>query len=131
MTLVTMVLLVACANLANMLLARAATRQREIAVRLALGASRGRLMRQLLTESVLLAAIGGAAGLAASLWASHALWIIVDRMVRVMFLTDQPFVASLSPDLRVGGFAVAISLATGVLVGLSPSLKLSKSNLGG
>jgi macrolide transport system ATP-binding/permease protein len=131
MTLLTMVLLVACANLANMLLARAVTRQREIAVRLALGASRGRLLRQLLTESVLLAAFGGAAGLAASLWASHALWTIVDRMVRVMFLTDQPFVASLSPDLRVGGFAVAISLATGVLFGLSPALKLSKSNLGG
>jgi predicted permease len=130
MTLVAMVLLVACANLANMLLARAAARQREIAVRLALGASRGRLLRQLLTESVLLAAIGGAAGLVASLWASHALWAIVDRTARVMFLTDQPFVTSLTPDLRVGGFAVAVSLGTGVVFGLSPALRLSKANLG-
>jgi putative ABC transport system permease protein len=130
MALVAMILLVACANLANMLLARATARHREIGMRLALGATRGRLVRQLLTENVLLAAIGGAAGLLVSVWASHVLWTMVDRLARVMFFTDAPIAASMKPDLLVFGFAFALSVVTGLLVGLSPALRMSRSRLG-
>jgi predicted permease len=131
MALVGMILIVACVNLANMLLARASVRQREIGVRLALGASRGRLIRQLLTETVLLAIMGGAAAIVLSTWATEALWIAVDRMIRLMMFggSDVPFAASLRPDTAVFAFVFGVSLATGIVFGLSPALQLTHADV--
>ena len=129
MGVVAMILVAACANLANMLLARASARRKEIGMRLALGATRARVVRQLLTENVLLTAIAGVVGFVFSVWASRMLWTFVEQMARAMFFTEVPFVASMRPDLRVFGFAFALSLATGLLVGLSPALTASRSAL--
>ncbi|MDQ6893647.1 MAG: ABC transporter permease [Acidobacteriota bacterium] len=117
------VLLIACANLANLLLARAAGRRREIAVRQALGASRGRLIRQLLTESVVLASIGGAAGLLVASW-------FVSLLARVPIPGGATFGAfGAALDLRVLGFAFVLSLVTGGLFGLVPAVKGSRVHL--
>jgi predicted permease len=129
MAIVSMILLVACANLANMLFARGAARHTEIAVRLALGASRGRIVRQLLTESLLLASLGGVVGLLTSLWGSQLLWTLVDRLMRMIYLTDRPFVASVALDGRIFAFTFALSVATGLLFGTAPALKVSGSAL--
>jgi len=129
MAIVLLILVVACANLANMLLARGVARHKEIGMRLALGASRGRIVRQLLTESLLLAAAGGVSGLVFSVWGSRLLWDVVGKLVTVMFVSDRPFVASFVPDLRVLGFTFALSAGTGLLFGLSPALKISRSDL--
>src|SRR6185295_17230935 len=102
------VLLIACANVASLLIARAATRQKEIAVRLALGASRARIVGQLLVESVMLAAIGGLLGLAVAMWTTRFL-------LRFLPTTDTPHVISGSIDYRVLAFNFALSLVTGVL----------------
>jgi hypothetical protein len=102
MAVVAVVLLIACANLASLLLARAATRQREIATRLAIGAGRARLIRQLLTESVLLAFVGGALGVAFAWWSGRLL-------VNMIVAGPRPIVLDLSPDLRILLFAGAIS----------------------
>ncbi len=128
MTVVGLVLLVACADLANMLLARSAGRQREIGIRLALGASRSRVVRQLLTESILLSLAGGAAGLLFSLWASDVLWVSLGQLVQLAFSVD-PSIVRMSLDLPVFSYSLILSLVSAVLFGLSPALRSSSSDV--
>jgi len=113
------VLLIACANVANLFLSRAVNRRREIAMRLALGVSRGRLVRQLLTESLVLGALGGAAGLALAQWGASAL--------RGLFFPDEA--ASVLVDVRTLGFTVVATLAAALLTGLVPALHAGRGDL--
>jgi putative ABC transport system permease protein len=113
-----LVLLIACANVANLLLARSAARQKEIAIRAALGASRTRILRQMLTESILLSAIGGIAGLVLSIWLTDVLMSMLPE--------GAPRLEQIGIDYRVLTFALGVSALTGVLFGIVPALQASK-----
>ena len=126
MALVALVLLIACANLANLLLARGAARQREFAVRLSIGAGRGRLIRQLLTESFLLAMLGAALGVVLAQWADSLLL----RMVSATGSVGQEAIQlSLRPDARVLAFTFGAAVLTALLFGLIPALRATRLDL--
>ena len=122
MTLSGSVLLIACANLANLLLARGMARRREMAIRLSVGGSRRRLIRQLLTESVVLAVMGGAAGLLVAMWCAAFL-----NVIKLPLPID--FALGVQLDWRVLAFTFAVSVATGIVFGLIPALHASKLDL--
>jgi predicted permease len=122
MGLVALVVLVACANLANFLLAKAASREREIRTRLALGASRSRIVRQMLAEALIISLLGGAAGLVLASWTTRALIDLV-----VAGADSAPL--SPNPDLRVLAFTFLLSMLTGLLFGLAPALRLSRASV--
>src|SRR4029077_8321019 len=119
---VALVLLIACANMANLLLMRAETRHKELAVRAALGAGRGRLMRQFVAESLALSVAGGVAGLALASWGLRALVAANAGSI--------PRAASVALDGRVLLFTLVLSIATGLLFGLAPLLHLSTRSIG-
>lgn len=119
-----MVLLIACANVANLLLARAAARQKEIAIRLSVGASRSRVIRQLLTESLLIALLGGTLGSIIALWSFEGIVrFIITR------LPIPPLTMNLTPDLRVLAYSLALTLITGIVFGLAPALQASRPDV--
>ena len=121
---VALVLLVCCANVAGLLLARAAGRLKEVGIRISLGASRGRIIRQMLTESVLLAALGGVVGMAVAVWAGRAL-----AAAGTPSQIPVPVSLDLTPDYRVLGFTLAVTLLTGVVFGLAPALRASRAEV--
>lgn len=123
-----LVLLVACANVANLLLARALDRQKEIGVRVALGASRARVITQLLTESILLALLGGAAGLLVAVWTLRALYAIVLSSFPVPEVAAG-FALNLSPDWRVFMFTLLIAVVAGIAAGLAPAIQMSRPDV--
>ena len=122
MAVVGVVLLIACANVANLLLVRGAERSRETAIRLAIGAGRGRLVRQFVTESLTLAAMGGAAGLLIAWWGSQVLLLLASD-------GSSPLTIDVTPDARVLAFTLATSLATVALFGLAPATAAARQDM--
>jgi predicted permease len=122
MGLVSLLLVAACANVANLLLARGASRRREIALRLALGASRGRIVRQLFVESLLLALAGASLGVAIAWW-GRTLLMALRPFGNIIVVLDLPL------DARVLGFTIAVTIGTALLFGLSPALRVTKVDL--
>jgi predicted permease len=122
---VTFVLLIACANVANLLLVRATSRKREIAIRAAMGAARGRIVRQLLTENVLLSLVGGTLGLALGVSGIRALLAVNPGNIPRIGADG----SSVTADWRVVAFTVAVSLVTGIVFGLFPALQASRADL--
>jgi macrolide transport system ATP-binding/permease protein len=122
------ILLIACANVANLLLARGTSRSQEIGIRVSLGATRARVVRQLVAESLLLAAVGGVLGSMVALWSIQAL---IALAVPVLLPPELPlaFTVDVSPDVQVLGFAMALTLGTGLLFGLAPAWHVSKPDL--
>jgi putative ABC transport system permease protein len=118
-----LVLLIACANLANLMLARATAREREVAVRLAIGASRRRIVRQMLSESLLIAAIGAASGVLVAQWFSRSL-------VAFLSTNDSPLFVDLALDWRVFAFTAAVAVAACLLFGLTPAIRATRASLG-
>ena len=116
-----LVLLIACSNVANLVLARSAIRSREIAIRTAIGAGRMRLLRQVLTENLLVASIGGALGLLLGYWALRALILIAPKGI--------PRLEEVGLDLRVLLFTAGLTIVTGVVVGLAPVLTAGRVDL--
>ncbi len=119
MCMVGLVLLIACANVANLLIARGFMRQREIAVRLSLGASRGRLVRQLLVETLVLSCVGGLLGLLVAVGLTRSLIALIPAQ-------GPPLLIQATPDLRILGFTFALTLVTGVIFGLLPAVRASR-----
>jgi predicted permease len=119
MSMVGLVLLIACANVANLLIARAFMRQKEIAVRLSLGASRGRLVRQLLVESLVLSFAGGVVGLALA-------FVLTGGLLRLVPTDGQPLLITPHPDMRILLFALVLTFLTGLVFGLLPALRASR-----
>jgi predicted permease len=114
-----LLLLTACVNVANLLLAKSTARRREIAVRIAIGAGRARILRQLLTESAMLAVIGGALGLAVASWLTYPIFLYLPQ-------THLRITLDLTPDLRAFAFASCLAILTGLFFGLAPALEASK-----
>lgn len=117
-----LVLLVCCANVAGLLLARATGRLKEVGIRISLGASRGRIVRQMLTESVLLAALGGAVGVGLAVWAGRAL-------MTLSLPLPVPVALNLTPDVRVLVFTLGVTIVTGLVFGLAPALRASRADV--
>lgn len=117
------ILLIACANVAGLLLARAAARQKEMAVRLALGAGRARVVRQLLTESLMLSVLGGVLGIFFAYWGAHVIISFVSKN------QTRPLGFAIGVDFRVLAFTVALSLLIGILFGIAPALRSARLSL--
>jgi len=123
---VSLVLLIACANVASLMLARSAARQKEIAIRLAIGASRGRLVRQLMTESALISVLAGGAGLMLAWWVLHLLMLQISDSIPMFWVT---IALHLAPDQRVFAYMLLVSMVAAIGFGLVPALQASKPNL--